>query len=229
MTETTTRQPPPAAADSLETGRHELPWTRCQAMALKDMEAAHARFTAPGVRALVQVFRDQAARTGSTRIIKAEFDPTRLGRWLDFAVFYDLSDSGNVTFRLVGEILKRRFRSNPTGRSYLDFVAPERRASALRAFHACANQPCAMGVQMRQTFTSGRQTECESFGVPIFETAADDRAAYLLFIDQPVDEARDWLASDRAMVHYHLRQRCFVDLGYGTPDGFFDLVQPPPA
>ncbi len=200
------------------------PWIEQAAMSLNGLDQAILRLRSPGTRALATAFEDHSAQLGGSRIRKCDFDPTALGRWLRFVTLYDVRDREDVVYRLVGETIKHRFDRNPTGRSYLDYVPESRRNLALQAFHVCAQWPCAMAVRTEQTFGSGRRAACEAIGIPLFEHRDDIRASYLLFVDQPFDAAENWSGPDLQLRHANLRERFFVDLGFGTPGDFVDLV-----
>lgn len=76
----------------------------------------------------------------------------------------------------------------------------------------------------RQVFESGLSRYCEAVGVPLMGEDQGQPATHLLFVDTPTSlEPADKL--DESPFRFaHLLERHFVDLGYGTPDGFEDLI-----
>ena len=139
-------------------------------------------------------------------------------------ILYDLVDREDLVYRLVGEAIKKRFGYNPDGRSYLEFVQPERRQSALRAFCLCADTPCAMHVLVRQGFLKDGYADCEVLGVPLADKEGDREGRFLLFVNRILEShnapARDLRDLQVADIH----SRRFVDIGFGCPSGFYDLV-----
>ncbi len=154
---------------------------------------------------------------------KAAFDVSRLGRALAHAVLYDVSDPDRVVFRVVGEQMKNHFKVNPIGRNYLEFVPEARREHARRAFRLCAETPCAMLSRSRQYFGNGLGTNCEALGVPLMGEG-EGPATHLLFVDYPVDDGSHDYFHRTEFRFAHMRQRTFIDLGYGVPQGFVDLL-----
>lgn len=139
-------------------------------------------------------------------------------------ILYDLVDREDLVYRLVGEDIKKRFGYNPDGHSYLEFVQPERRQSALRAFCHCADTPCAMHVLVRQGFLKNGYADCEVLGVPLADKEGDREGRFLLFVNRILEShnapARDLRDLQVADIH----SRRFVDIGFGCPSGFYDLV-----
>ncbi len=204
-------------------------WIEKPALRVNSLEAVAPLLKAPGTQALVKAYQDHLDHTAQTIPVKRDFNPLTLGRWVSFCAFLDVRDPEAVVYRLVGETLKERFGFDPTGRSYLEFVPDFRKPIALRAFEECASWPCAMAVMTEQTFESGRQALCEAVGVPVYENATDPRASYLLFIDQPFDMDRYWAMRASKMRYSSLLDRYFIDLGFGTPSDFIDMIPAPDA
>lgn len=154
---------------------------------------------------------------------KAAFDISRLGRALAHTVLYDVSDPDRVVFRVVGEQMKNHFQVNPVGRSYLEFVPEARREHARKAFRLCAETPCAMLSRTRQFFGNGLGTDCEALGVPLMGNDGCP-ATHLLFVDYPAGKESHEYFHRADFKFSQMRQRIFIDLGHGVPQGFVDLV-----
>ena len=181
---------------------------------------------APGTQALVKAYQDHLDHTAQTIPVKRDFNPLTLGRWVSFCAFLDVRDPEAVVYRLVGETLKERFGFDPTGRSYLEFVPDFRKPIALRAFEECASWPCAMAVMTEQTFGPAARHSARLSGCP---SIVPTRASYLLFIDQPFDMDRYWAMRASKMRYSNLLDRYFIDLGFGTPSDFIDMIPAPDA
>ncbi|MCR9256023.1 MAG: hypothetical protein NXI16_08000 [Alphaproteobacteria bacterium] len=154
---------------------------------------------------------------------KSDFDPTVLRGDLSKVALYEITPERDVVFKLVGEDLIRSFGTNPTGRSYCDFVPAERAETAKSAFLACADTPCGMKVRTEQVLESGRLRLCDAIGLPLFPDESPI-ASHLLFIDD-VNGASGRFSLERQGIQFtYLVERVFIDLGYGTPSGFEDLV-----
>lgn len=201
-------------------------WRREEATGLDSLEALEAYVATGAAKRVVGVYRRLLTQNAGGLPRKAGFDPTELGRDLANTILYDVTDPAHVVFRIVGETMKAHFRTNPVGRCYLEFVPEERRPHALAAFRACAKTPCAMLSRTRQVFASGVWRYCEAVGLPLVAETMGEPATHLLFVDTPLAQgaASDY---DTASFRFaHLLERRFVDLGFGTPDGFVDLVLP---
>ncbi len=155
---------------------------------------------------------------------KGRFQSWQLGGALANSILYDFVERDDLIYRIVGEEIKARFGFNPDGRSYLEFVPPERKASALEAFRLCADTPCAMYVQIEQQFEGGLSVLCEVLGVPLAEQESDSDARYLLFVNDLVG-GKSIRNMKRGVMHTaQIVSRCFVDVGFGVPGDFHDLV-----
>ena len=173
---------------------------------------------------LAEVYEAHLADSNGTVPTKESFPSWMLKGDLANVILYDLVDRQDLVFRVVGEAIKKRFGFNPDGRSYLEFVAPERRESALRAFRLCADTPCAMHVLVKQGFANGGHANCEVLGVPLAEKEDDRDGRFLLFVNRII-ESSDAPAQDlRDLKVAEILSRRFVDIGFGCPAGFHDLV-----
>ncbi|MEQ8603085.1 MAG: hypothetical protein RIB45_07175 [Marivibrio sp.] len=203
-------------------------WRRREAAALASLEALEAYTTTDAAKRVVRVYRRLLTQNGGRLPRKIGFDPTEIGRDLANAVLYDVRDPARVVFRIAGETIKEHFRTNPVGRCYLEFVPEERRSHALAAFRACAETPCAMLARTRQVFASGVWRYCEAVGLPLLAEDATAPATHLLFVDTPLAHPSPSDYDTASFQCAHLIERRFADLGFGTPNGFVDLVSPDP-
>ena len=156
---------------------------------------------------------------------KSDFDPVSLGASLANVVLYDLHEEGKVVFRLVGENMRTHFNANPIGRSYLDFLPPERQPIALAAFRHCVELPCVMLSRTCNLF-EGQVTYCfEAVGFPFLGDDPNLPARYLLFMDTNFEPVTNIFVEDSEFPFSAILERHFVDLGNGTPDRFIDIVR----
>jgi hypothetical protein len=186
--------------------------------------ALSGRFRTRSCAALADLYQELMAQADGAIPLRRTLDPARVKRFLSNAVLFHIVE-GDAIFRIVGQNVVNRFGYNPTGQSYTAFVEPERREAALAAFNACVAQPCAMYVDILQRFRSGGAAECEVLGVPFRDAPGDGPASHLFFFDQVLSDDRATADPEDGLVSAHIRARCFIDLGFGTPEGFTDLVQ----
>src|SRR3546814_6848475 len=72
---------------------------------------------------------------GSLLPLKSALDPTAIPRLLSRVVLHDLRHPGRSILRLVGTGMAEQYGFDPTGRDYLDLVAPDRKSTRLNSSH----------------------------------------------------------------------------------------------
>lgn len=199
-------------------------WVRQPAGFVSSLNDLKDVVTSDASRHLLTAYESIMASTADGLPSRDAFDPMSLGKYLANTVLYDVSDRNHVVFRIVGETMKSHFRSNPVGRCYLEFVPDERRQRALSAFRHCAEIPCGMLSRTRQVFTSGVSRYCEAIGVPLMGPASNGFATHLLFVDSPASIGKPNTSDDSPFRFAQMLERRFVDLGFGVPETFEDLV-----
>lgn len=182
-----------------------------------------ARTSSPAIRALIDLFEDLRQEVSTGRPQKADFDPTMLRMHLGKTILYSVEADDDIVFRITGEKVRENLGVNPKDRSYMDFVPEFRRDCARAAFLVCANTPCAMYVRTEQVFSNGVHKQCEALGVPLFSDEAE-RACNLLFIDDVVSDVERLTDMSLEFMYAYLRERSFIDIGFGTPASFIDKV-----
>jgi len=60
--------------------------------------------------------------------------------------------------------------------------------------------------------------------VPFRQTVEDDHARYLLYMNAAITDTDPWNISGKPLTVSFVLDRCFVDIGCGTPSDFLDLV-----
>lgn len=201
-----------------------LKWRKQAADTCPDLPSLKPRLATATASRLVDIYAEHMSETERVFPTKSAFRLWQLGSDLANSILYDFTNRDQLIYRVVGEEIKARFGFNPDGRSYLEFVAPERRASALEAFQHCADTPCAMHVRIRQHFESGRRALCEVVGVPLADNPGEATARYLLFVDKLVEDEDVRVGERGVMLYAQIVSRCFVDIGFGVPGDFKDLV-----
>ncbi len=201
-----------------------LRWRKQAAVSAPSLSALRPSLTTDAVLRLLDIYDQHLSEADGGVPSKSRFRSWQLGGTLANSILYDFVERDDLIYRIVGEEIKARFGLNLDGHSYLDFVPPERRASALEAFRLCADTPCAMHVQIEQRFDGGLTALCEVLGVPLTEHESDRQARYLLFVDELMGDTSLRGRKRGVMQSAHIVSRCFVDVGFGVPQDFHDLV-----
>src|SRR3546814_7942681 len=119
--------------------------------------------------------------------------------------------------------MAEQYGFDPTGRDYLDLVAPERRDSALDQLRKIAARPCGMRVLIEGLHDAGRSTLDEAAGFP-FE-ADDGSGRFLLFVDEPLEQRGVHDPRRKPLTSLRVLEREFIDIRAGVPP--LDEVFPP--
>lgn len=202
----------------------KIRWRRRPAETCDDLSALGALLISDTARRLADIYSARLDEANGAVPTKESFPSWMLKGDLANVILYDLVDREDLVFRVVGEAIKARFGFNPDGRSYLEFVPPERQKSALQAFRLCADTPCAMHVLVRQGFANGGHADCEVLGVPLAENEGDRDGRFLLFVNKVIESANAPAQDLRDLQVAEILSRRFVDIGFGCPAGFHDLV-----
>lgn len=196
---------------------------RVRAGTIDSLDAVPPILRTDAGRLWLSAYARQIDELGGRPPRKSEFKPWLLRGALASTLLFDVTDSGNPIFSIVGDTVVHRFGRNPVGRPYREFVRPERLRSALKSFQHCAEYPCGMLVLVRQCFESGLYMRCEAFGLPLLNDAGT-RASHLVFTDAVVDAEKTLGANRGEMIYANVIARSFIDLGFGCPDDFEDVV-----
>lgn len=150
---------------------------------------------------------------------RSSFDPTSQRGILSHFSILEIVAPDLARYRLAGTAEVERYGMDVTGRNYLDFVAPERRPFAARAFQAMIELPCGMLAIIHSTSRSGRQITNESLGFPV---RGNDGMVNLLYFQSNTALTHEYHDSRRDSLDTHVQvaRRLFVDIGGGTPKDF---------
>ncbi|EDP61682.1 hypothetical protein BAL199_18601 [alpha proteobacterium BAL199] len=148
--------------------------------------------------------------------LRSVFDPLNVPALIPHMMICDLSEPDVVRIRLMGTGMVSSFGFDPTGRDYLDLVAPERRAAALEGFTVPAGHPCGMRVLGENRFENGKVMAVETVAFPF---RRDDGAGmHLVFVGSNIDTTLGpWPDLGRTTT-FHVFERQFIDIGAGIPD-----------
>ncbi len=144
------------------------------------------------------------------------FDPGAQASVLNTFIIHELVSPEMIRIRLVGTKHREGFGSDPTGRNYLDFVEPKRRAKASRAIYLVCEQPCGMLVKLVSRTRTGLMYMNETFALPMRDNDGAARLVYYQSNSAPLDEYRDSSTDKLEVLDVH--DRTFIDIGAGVPD-----------
>ena len=166
-------------------------------------------------RALYEYWLGLPKPAGSVLPLKSALDPTAIPRLLSRVVLHDLRQPGRSIIRLAGTGMTEQYGFDPTGHDYIQYVAPERRQSALGELIKVAGHPCGMTVLIEQIQPSGAGIISESTGLP-FE-ADDGSGRFLLFVDEPLDSPNSYDPGHKRLDILTVHERLYIDIGAGIP------------
>lgn len=145
-----------------------------------------------------------------------EMDPAAIKPALPFVLLHDLGTPDSSIIRLAGTAMVDRYGFDPTGRNYLDFVSEDRRETAYRELIRTSTHPCGMRVVVEVRYVSGKRTVAESLGYPF---TGRNGQPLMMFVDEMTEEpVHDLDQRSKPMEVFLVRERDYVDVGFGTPD-----------
>ena len=149
---------------------------------------------------------------------RSRFLPEEIPNLLDTMAIYELVPPDCIHTRLHGSAINERFGHDMTGKNYLDFVAPERRQAAYRAFQTMVTHPCGMNPIMIHRLSSGRDILVEALGFPVINDRGDHPIVIFqsneIASDQDIQRHED----DSRIKLIMVQARKIIDIGYGAPD-----------
>ena len=147
--------------------------------------------------------------------LKSALDPAAIPRLLPRVVLHELRQPGRSIIRLAGTGMAAQYGFDPSGHDYIQYVAPDRRESALGELIKVAGHPCGMKVLIEQVNAAGRGILSESAGFP-FE-ADDGSGRFLLFVDDALDQPRFHEPPGQPLEVLAVHERRYIDIGAGVP------------
>ena len=147
---------------------------------------------------------------------RSDFSPERIPGLLSNLVIHELIAPDFIKLRLVGTAVVDDYGQEITGRNYLDFVEPERRAKASKAIFNICEQPCGMLVYLQSISESGNLLSRESIAFPMRDDDGDARLVY--FCSSSAPERTAFFDERDELKVITVRDRRFIDIGAGLPD-----------
>jgi hypothetical protein len=147
---------------------------------------------------------------------RLDFDPCVQGPILTTYIIHELISPDFIKIRLAGSKLRDGFGVEATGRNYLDFVDPSRRAKASRAIYLVCEHPCGMLVRLTSKTQTGLTYMNETFALPMRDNEGRPRLVYYQSNSAPLAEYRD--SSADKLSRLELANRVFIDIGAGVPE-----------
>jgi len=147
--------------------------------------------------------------------VRSAFDPLAVPRLLPHMLICDLTEPGIVRIRLMGTEMASSFGFDPTGRDYLDLVAPERWAAAYQGFAVPASHPCGMRVLGENQYVVGGPVSVETVGLPFRRDDGD--GMQMVFVGSTLGPAQEHWRDRGPTKSFNVLEREFIDIGAGVP------------
>jgi hypothetical protein len=147
--------------------------------------------------------------------VRSAFDPLAVPKLLPHMLICDLTEPGVVRIRLMGTEMASNFGFDPTGRDYLDLVAPERREAAYQGFVVPASRPCGMRVLGENQYFNGGPIAVETVGLPFRRDDGD--GMQMVFVGSRLGPSHDRWRDRGPTKSFHVFEREFIDIGAGVP------------
>lgn len=174
-------------------------------------------FSSPRCQALSDYWWNLRAEIPDGVPTRAMIDPGQIKPLLPHLLIHDLGVPGKSLLRLVGTAVADRLGLDPTGRDYLDFVSPDRKAEAYHHLIRTATHPCGMRVINQVRYVSGMWTMAEAVGFPIRHH--NTGAPMLLFLHDLIgEEQSDLEQRKRPVEQFEIPEREYLDVGFGVPN-----------
>ncbi|WP_420404847.1 PAS domain-containing protein [Nisaea sp.] len=146
---------------------------------------------------------------------RAEFDPVGIKHLLPYIVIHELIDPQTIRLRLVGTGVVNQYGQESTGRNYLDFVEPERRAKASEAIFLVREHPAGMSVTLKSLTRNGRSTLRRTIALPVDDPKERRKFVYFCSTRQETSERPP--TEMAALAVQSVADRHYFDIGAGTP------------
>jgi len=147
---------------------------------------------------------------------RAAFDPVEVKHLLPFIVIQELIDPQTIRLRLVGTGVVSQYGQESTGRNYLEFVEPERRAKASEAIFLVRDHPAGMTVTLQSTTQDGGKILRQTIALPL-EDAKDGRK-FVYFCSTRHHPSKLPPTEQAKLTVQSVAHRRYFDIGAGTPE-----------
>ena len=148
------------------------------------------------------------------RAVKEAFDPLDIPTLTKNLFIFDVSDRHDALCRFAGTAICDRIGMDLTGRSYRDYVEPERADGAIEALSCIAHVPCVMYAWLQHSKQSYPTKTSDVVGVPF--VSADDGRLFTFTFTEVIDRD-DPRVGDRFRGETKPLRRQYFSIGFGTP------------
>ncbi|WP_193180289.1 PAS domain-containing protein [Nisaea sediminum] len=147
---------------------------------------------------------------------RSRFSPVEVKHLLPFIVIHELIDPETIRLRLVGTGVVSQYGQESTGRNYLDFVEPGRRAKASEAIFLVREHPAGMCVTLQSSTQSGDCMLRQTIALPLEDLKEGRKFVYFCSTRHETGE-RQPTAPEKLAIQSVANRRYF-DIGAGIPD-----------
>ncbi len=146
---------------------------------------------------------------------RADFDPMRLRKSISGVSINEVSDDGQITFRLAGTEIVSSLGREVTGTDYLSLWPEGIRGEVYQIFRTLLSFPCGIAAELKVTKKSGAEVNNFSIGFPV----RNDQGVVnqVLLHTSALDAPNLYEASDDRAKKLELVRMKFIDIGAGTP------------
>ncbi len=164
----------------------------------------------------------QQAQNGSS-VAAQELLPMRaMAPLLPNVTLMEREDNETITYRIAGEAIVARLGFNPTGRNFLDLIAPTVRNETALTNKAGVETPCGHYSVYENEYESGRRMMSESLMLPMSKSSGSE--VNLIFGYHIHHQGTDnYGLGARTLLGVNWVVADFVDIGFGLPK---NLSQP---
>ena len=201
-----------------------MTWTTRKPDFVGPLETVVPRIKTGAVRALAEGYAVHLKAAGGEIPTFKMLDIGLFAKALEHLLLCSIVKPDRCTYRIVGEMLRRRLGFNPVGQNYFDYVPEERLEYARGSIFMVIDQPCGFRAEVEQTYSDGRSILIESVAFPVRSTRKGEDGM-VIFCDQAV-ERLDFLEQNRpTYLGSNVVRRDLIDIGYGVDEDFEDLVK----
>lgn len=112
------------------------------------------------------VYWDSLPKTGFVPD-RADFNPAAIYRLMPTMTILEIMSPDRIEMRLVGTDLVRRMGTDPTGKNYLDSIAPDARQFYLEMLDRQISHPCGRQTILRTHEATGILARVEALSLPM--------------------------------------------------------------
>jgi hypothetical protein len=148
---------------------------------------------------------------------RSDLDPSMMKATLPSVVIHEMQDDGDFVIRLAGTSLRDIYGYDLTGRSYLDFVAPDRREQAGLRLRRFVSHPCGLFTVLVAPVKDEVVRSFESLGLPLVGWGGELNGAIYTSVEIEPEALR--LGPDSQVCYLVAESPTYFDIGAGVPVG----------